>query len=86
MGYLASHDEQLTRYMHERETFLKEVPEANISSLVNAELHSIFKKKFEDRFAVFEAKTATMIGFEKKIELFKKVKDIILNNLLYKGH
>lgn len=27
-----------------------------------------------------------MIGFEKKIELFKKVKDIILNNILYKGH
>ena len=27
-----------------------------------------------------------MMGLERKIELFKKVKDIILNNLLYKGH
>lgn len=27
-----------------------------------------------------------MIGFEKRIELFKKVKDIILKNLLYNGY
>lgn len=27
-----------------------------------------------------------MIGFERRIELFKKVKDIILKNLLYNGY
>jgi len=27
-----------------------------------------------------------MIGFENKLDFFKKVKEIILNNLIYKGY
>jgi hypothetical protein len=53
---------------------------------VDSELRNIFKEKFEKRFEAFEQKTANMIGLENKIELFKKVKDIILNNIIYKGY
>ena len=43
LGYLASHDQNLQRYMAERDEYLKERSEDELEGLIDAELNNIFK-------------------------------------------
>ena len=85
LGYLANHDQALSSYLQKREKLLENIDMAKLEDTINDVLRDVFRQKFDGRFAEFENKTASMLGLEKKIEFFKGVKDIILNNLLYNG-
>lgn len=65
--------------------YLSKVDVKLLEETINREVTNIFKEKFENRYLQFEQKTANMAGMESKIALFKRIKDIIVKNIIYNG-